>query len=920
MRAFRNLAVWTAAASAFVALPLETEGQVRRDPPADSGTTGAPVTVVPGSGYGAGSAARTILGAGWRDVWGTPVKVPVFDIGIFAGGLKIDKQGGGFQTVTLHMTEEKGWREYRFRSVDKFPGQRMPSSIRGTTLGAFFQDQTSTVFPAAPLLASPFVAAIDALHVEAKLYVMPDDPRLEAHRATFAGMLGTVELKGEEAPEDKPGFAGSSKIKDSDGFFEDFETSRAHRVDEREFLAVRLIDFLIGDADRGSDNYDWARFGDDGSYLWRPISRDRDRAFADARGLVNRLVVRPLNPKVVEFGPTIPLKGLTLQSYRFDRRLLQRLTAPDFEQVAARVQVAVHDTVIEAAINALPREWREQTSAADRLRTTLIARRALLPEVALRFYRQLAAEPDIYLTDDDERAEIVRHADGRVTVTVAGKAAPARIVAAAAVGEMPKPSGGATRIMNGSVDLATSEPPPFFQRTFLPAETNEIRVYLGKGDDVAVIRGGGAPTDAIVVRIIGGGGADVLADSAGGGATFLYDAEGENRFVTTRSTRVSLQPWIAPPHVSGFNPGKAWRPDWGRSAGWSGVIKHAEGAGVVVGVGPRFKSYGFRRLPHHWKGGANFLVGTGNGRVALTADADYRGENSPFGLTLAASASQLEAFRFYGYGNDTPDIGRDLSLVEQNVLAVEPALVWHIGWRAREGLGGMFEEEADVLPGLRPVVGRLHIGPILKWTDPQTRAGSPLAAAPVLGGTSFGHAGFRVGVELDATDRDPIPTSGWNLRANLAAYPPGLDLAETFTRATAAGAAYLPLGERGAHVAFRAAGALASGAFPAQYAPAIGGSSSLRGYRSRRFAGDASANAATELRLPVGTVNILVRSQLGVFGLADVGRVWFDGRGDGGWHTGLGGGVWLSALGQVVNFTYARGDEHRFYLKAGLAF
>jgi hypothetical protein len=884
MRTLGRLTVCTVVISASLGVPLSGQGEVRRDPSVARRAADTLVSVLPGS-YAAGPLTRALLGSGWRDLWVTPVNVPVFDLGTFAGGVKIDKQAGGYQTITLHMTEQNGWREYRFRTVDKFPGQRMPSSIRGTVLGAFFQDQTSSLFPGAPLLAPAFSASIGALHVVPTLYVMPDDPRLGEHRATFAGMLGTVELKGEEAPDDKPGFAGSTKVKDSDGFFEDLVKSRGHRVDEREFLAVRLIDFLIGDADRGSDNHDWARFGSDGNYLWRPISRDRDRAFSDARGTVNHRIVRPFNPKVTEFEPTLPLKGLTQQSYRFDRRLLQRLTSQDFAQIAARVQSAVSDSVIDAAIGALPREWREQKSTMDRLRTTLAARRALLPEVALKFYEKLAGEADVHLTDDDERAEIVRHADGRVTVTV-----PAADAAA----------------------------PPFFQRTFLPDETNEIRVYLGKGDDVAVIRG--SATDDIAVRLIGGGGADVLADSAGGGKVFLYDAEGENRFVTTGGTRVDVRPWTAPVPAHGFSPGNAWRPDWGRKAGWQGAVDHAQGAGLVLGFGPRFRTFGFRRLPYHWRGGANFLVGTSNGRMAVTGWVSHRAENSPLEMAVDARASELETFRFYGYGNDTPDIGRVLSLVEQRVLAVEPALIWHIGWRAREGLGDNLLEEADSnRAGLRPLMGELKVGPVVNLTDPEALAGSPLATG-VVGGSRFTHAGLRVGVELNATDREPIPTSGWTLRANLAAFPKALDLTEAFNTATAAGAAYLPLGGTGASFAFRVGGAVASGDFPAQYAPSIGGSSTLRGYRSRRFSGDASANAATELRVPVGTVNFLVRSKVGVFGLADAGRVWFDGSSNGGWHTGVGGGVWFSALGRAVTLSYARGDEHRFYLKGGLAY
>lgn len=886
MRAFRNLAVWTAAISVIVALPPRSAAQVVRIPVPDSGVTSF-VTIVPGQTYEAGALARNILGSGWRDVWRTAVKVPVFDLGSYAGGVDIEKRGGGFQTITLHLTEHDGWREYRFRSVDKYPVLSLPNSLRGTTAGNIVQDQTGSLFPAAALIVPPFMRAIGGLYMEAKMFVMPDDPRLGKHRATFAGMLGTVEQKGKEAPGDKPGFAGSSKIKGTDEFFEDLSESRAHRLDEREFLAVRLIDFLINDGDRTPDNYDWARYGEPGNYRWRPLSRDRDRAFTDASGLLNRLVVRKFYPKFTEFTTEYSMRGLMTSSYIFDRRLLQRLTAQDFEQIARQVQGAISDSVIEASINLLPPEWREQTEAPERLRTTLRIRRDKLPAAAMRFYGLLASEVDIHLTNDDERADIVRHPDGRVTVTVPG---------------------GADSIRNV----------PFFERTFLPAETNEIRVYLGRGDDAAVIRG--ASNDEIRVRLIGDAGADVLADSAGGGSTFLYDAEGENTFLTKRSTRVSIQPWIAPKPIFGFSPGSAWFPDWGKSFGFGPAFKHVEGGGLVVGFGPRFESHGFRRMPHWWDAKATFLVGTGNGRMAVTTDVDYRAENSPLALTLLARASELEAFRFYGYGNDTPNIGRELSLTEQRVLAVEPALVWNIGWRAREGRGDLLRHQEAELPGLRPIVGHLRIGPVVSWTDAEVQAGSPLAAPSVLGGQTFGLAGFKVGVDLDATDSSPVPTRGWNVRANMAAYPSGFDLPETFNTASASGAMYLPLGGFGPHLAFRAGGAVASGDFPAQYAPSLGGGSSVRGFRSRRFAGDATANGSAELRIPVGTLNFFVRSDVGIFGLADVGRVWFNGRSDGELHTGLGGGIWFAAFGRAVNFSYAYGEQHRFYMKSGLAF
>ena len=111
---------------------------------------------------------------------------------------------------------------------------------------------------------------------------------------------------------------------------------------------------------------------------------------------------------------------------------------------------------------------------------------------------------------------------------------------------------------------------------------------------------------------------------------------------------------------------------------------------------------------------------------------------------------------------------------------------------------------------------------------------------------------------------------------------------------------------------------MASGLFPAQYAAMIGGWNTLRGYRWERFSGDASADGSTELRVPVGTVNLFLRWNAGIFGLADVGRVWSSGESQGRWHKGFGGGVWLEALGRAVSFAYAKGEEHRLYVKAGL--
>jgi hypothetical protein len=864
------------------------------------------VVVTPGEQYRAGAFKRSILGSGWRELWVTPVTAPVFDLSTYAGGLKLDKRGGGMQTLTLHVTEEEGWREYRFRSANKFITQGMPPVLKHTVLGNLLQDEISALLPAAPVLVPPLLEAIGALHVNPQLYVVGDSPRLGALRDTVVGMVGTVELKGSEAPDKQPGFAGSRAIKGTENFLEDIASSRAHRLDEREFLAVRLVDLLINDPDRTADNFDWARFGEEGAYTWRPLPRDRDWAFMNVGGLWNKFVVRKFYPKLVPFTESYPMKGLLHTTHGLDRRLLQRLSANDFRAISLRVQRAMTDSVIASAVARLPREWREQTLADERITTVLRARRDSLPAAAMEFYRTLAGDVDVFGTKEADRIVVVRHDDGRVTVTVTDPERRSPVIASER-----RDDGRFVTLSDGSI-----EPSPFFERTFVPSETNEVRIYADSGDDVAVVRG--VPSDAIVVRIIGGKGNDVLADSAGGGDTFLYDAEGNNRFETASGTHVDQRAWKSLTPGFGFKLDDPWKPDWGKKHGWRPVVDYNTGAGLILGFGPTFREYGFRRLPYHWQANASFLVGTGNGRLGAEAELDHRAENSSRSFRVTARVSQLETIRFFGYGNNTANANRAESLVDQTIVALEPSLVWNVGWRQREDEDPMHK---DSVPGLRPLAGEFRVGSVLGWIKPEPGAASRLSAANVRGVNDFGLAGATVAVKLDRTDDGAVPTMGWKLDADAAAYPPLFSSSDAFGTASAGGSFYVPLGRAGGpHLAMRAGGDVATGDYPVQFSAGLGGKRSLRGYQFRRFAGDAAVHAGTELRVPVGTVNFIIRSQVGVFGLVDAGRVWFDGSSNGGWHSGVGGGLWFSAFGRSVSVAYARGDANRLYFKSGLSY
>ncbi|HEX6574180.1 MAG TPA: hypothetical protein VF042_04345 [Gemmatimonadaceae bacterium] len=842
------------------------------------------VRIVPGPQYEASGIKEKLLGEGWRDLWLTPTRVEVLNLDTYAGGLKVTRRGGGNQTRTLRFSTSDG-REILFRSVNKYPvGQAMPAPIRNSTLGDIIADQVATLFPAGGLPVPPLLNALGVLNVTPRLYVMPDDPRLGEFRKEFAGLLGTVEVSPQEDENDEPGFAGSRKIKSADSFLKDVEESRVHHLNERELFAIRLVDFLMNDNDRTTDNMRFARYGDSTNYTWRPLPRDRDRAFSHADGWLIRYLVHPIYPKLVRFSRDYDFEGLVFESYNIDRRLLQRLTRRDAQEIGERVKNTITNSVIEQAIATLPPEWRSQRGDLTLLRSHLRARRDRIPEVAMTFYDWLATEVDVHGTDKTERAVVDRLPDGRVTVTIRGKNEPA---------------------------TAT----PSYQRTFLPEETNEVRVYLHGGDDVGVVRG--ASDDAITVRLIGGGDDDFLADSAGGGKTRLYDEKGKNKYVESDGTRVSEKEWKTPRQGGGVRFDAPWRPDWGKSSGFGPTFDYVEGGGLVIGAGPRYMSYGFRRLPHRWKAGANVLVGTGNGRPGVNAYADYRFENSPLMFLFDARATRYEAFRFFGYGNNTPKLSTKGSRVNQDLLAIEPSLAWQIGWRSREDLNaGFSKEEGKSDLKLRPTVGTIEAGPVFLWNDATPAPGSPPG---FLTNADMARAGVRAALDLDRTTSSPARL-GYTFKSEALVLPPILDVHEMATTVRAAAATYVPIIPDGLHAAARIGGAAGWGDFAVQDAPYIGGRSSVRGYSARRFIGDKTAFGSVELRQPVGKLPLLINWDAGVFALADAGRVWLDGESPGGWHKAFGGGVWINALGQTLSAAFAHGDGNRFYLQKGMSF
>ncbi|MFV1987184.1 MAG: hypothetical protein ACC682_07870 [Gemmatimonadota bacterium] len=872
--------------------PTHLRAQIAKFPPPEGATTH---TVVPGARYRNAGFARWFLGGGYRDIWVMPVDVPVLDLDTMRGGLTVVETGGFGQSFTLEFLGADGL-QYAVRSLDKDPTRRLAPELQGTVVSAILQDQIAGFLPTAGLVTDGLFEVTGLLYASHELVVVPDDPRLGEFREDYAGLVGLFVDRPQEGPDNTPGFAGSRQVSNTRNFLRRLEEGACNRVDAREYLKARLMDMLVGDRDRHPGQWTWARFPEaDDCFLWRPIPEDRDQAFIRNDGFLMSLY-RLAIPQQVKFGPNYPsLLGLTWNGWELDRQLLVELDEPLWAEVAEEIRLELTDDVIERAVRRLPQGHYDLIG--EFLIASLESRRdQLLPE-ALAYFRMISRSAEIKATDRDELLVFEHHENGNLTVTI--------------------------QYLEGP-----RSDRPYFERTFRPSVTDEVRVFLQGGDDQTRVIGTSA---AIRVRSIGGGGDDRFenASAAGTGRTRFYDDRGDNTFDGPAS--VDERPFDRPPSTNLVH---RYALDWGTFRRIFPELGYSPDLGLQIGFLGQIDTHGFRKVPWASRHELFARISTIGPEIDANWTSRFRESVGPADLLLRASTSGGNSQRFYGFGNDTQlddqdIVGGDFYKVQQRRIVLAPALEWSWGrWGTRTRDDELEEEERR--PEFRPEV-RAGVGPVLKFADApldknEDRFIGTLDPAP-LGVGAFGQLGAEAWFEVDTRDKVGYPARGFRFQSTVNLWAPVWDAEESFGKVQAAVSGFLTPGNspRAPTLALRIGGENLWGAFPFYESAFIGGAHNVRGIKRQRYAGDASLYGNAEIRLPISRFMLLFPTEFGVHGVADVGRVFFEGDPDSAnsWHTGFGGGVWLAIFNRTrtISATLVRGDDKLgFYLQTGFAF
>jgi hypothetical protein len=827
------------------------------------------VVIVPGADYAAGSVTRFLFGDHYRDMWTTPLTVPVLQLATYAGGLRPLERGGSMQTRSLRFGGADG-KQYVFRSVDKDPSLSLPPDLRETYASHVMRDLISAEHPGAGVVVAGLLDAVGVLHATPQLVVMPNDERLGEYRSEFAGMLGLIEERptGENADGSGVGFAGASRVEGSEKLFERVTEHADEQVDAQAFLAARLFDVLVGDWDRHPDQWRWARFGDQRADRWMPIPRDRDWALVNLDGFVWSVarVAYPY-PQFVKFGHEYPdMIWLTWNGRLLDRRFLSELEFPIWDSVATRLRAQITDAVIDNAIQRLPPGLA--TASRSGLRERLIQRRDNLNQAAAAFYRLLADEVEIHATDESEIVDVALAGDGFTDITIRQRT-----------------RAGAPR------DRV------WFHRRFDAKETREVRIYLKKGDDRAVFTGdrGGST----LIRLIGGGGTNSFVDSTANGASTAryYDANPASTSEGKNPRAIDRRPYVPPATRRGWiDPPRDWGSRW-RTPPW---VSYTPDVGPFFGAGVLFKRYGFRHPNYSYSILTRAGYAPTSGRFRADFSTDLRRANSMLHTTFDARVSTLDFIHFYGAGNETPGGSAKAHRVDQRVFIAEPVVHFPIATYTTFDMG----------------IRARHTSTTLKAAE---FAGP---AAP-FGAGSFGQFGVRAGLMFDSRDSAAAARRGVLLSITAAEYP-SLGERKQSGEVRSQVASYLSAGGRFRPVlALRAGAERVWGRYPFFDAAFVGGAETVRGWDEDRFAGDGSLYGNAELRAYLTRVFLLIPADLGVFGLADAGRVFSKGETSSAWHPGFGGGLWVSFLGRANTFSLAaaRSSEGtRVYFRSGFLY
>ncbi len=828
------------------------------------------VTVIPAEEYEAGALFKFFFGEHWRKLWTTPIEVDILDLSLFAGGLTPIEKGGGFQTKSLKFQGADG-NIWKFRSVRKDPSKVLPEELQETIMADVMFDQISSSNPFGALVVVPMLNAVGVLQSTPQIVWLGDDPKLGDFRNDFKNMLGLLEIHPNENEKDSTMFNGATKISGTYSLLNKLEEKRKEKVNSKAYLTARLMDAFLGDWDRHTDQWRWAKINNNDNAEWYPIPRDRDQVFSLYDGLLPNLAVmfvRQLN----SFGDNYPpAKYLSWSGRVLDNRFLSILTKAEWDSVTNFVKTKLTDSLINNSVNMLPKEHVK--IAGTYLANCLKSRRDLLTDYSNEYYNWINNIVEIYGTIKDDYSVINRLSDSTTQVLIYKK--------------------------NKKNEYHNQQ--PYYSNVFYNYNCEEIRLFLLEGDDEIIVKGN--VDNSPYIKVSGGDGKDSFIDSShvngylfsffpipnAENKTIFYDGGEHTIFKTGAGTLINTDKEVQPKtDEERFEPTYIQR---GYDLFFLPNIEYNRSNGLIMGIGPEYTSYNFRMNPYDYRLSFTAKYATVPKTYHLVLHGEFNNIIKNTIISVDLFRTKLLLTNYYGYGNLTSYKHnldeKDYYKTNQEVTKANIGIAFNIA----NNLSSQLSFEYKYLET------NIYNNSIVKLIP---HAGYGLG--------DFHSTSINLNLKYDNRNNTFYPNQGFYIEAGGIIFPQFEENSETFYKGEFDFRWYTQLGFlNNSILALRTGGAKIWGNYPFFEACFVGGKDNLRSYMLERFAGDASLYFQSEIRIPISQIKIIVKGDFGLLTFAETGRVFENGVKSDIWHPSFGTGVWFSIFKHNINLVYNLG-------------
>jgi hypothetical protein len=785
---------------------------------------------------------RFLFGENYRKEYAMETRVPVIRISEIKGGLKPVKRGGGNQSHSLRLVDKQG-KEWVLRSVEKYPEILLPEVFRQTFAAEVVKDNMSAQNPFSALVVPDFASAVDVFHSDPMIgWVVPDN-ELGEFAKLFENTLCLLEQREPEGDSDN-----------SEKMTRKLNENSDYSYDGPMLLRAKALDALLGDWDRHEDQWRWKPVKDEpsGTVKYQVIPRDRDQVFYLSEGVIPRYAQASwLLPMIQGYERNLQdINWFFWEGRAIYGRWFSQLDEAEWNKIVQGFCASVTDEVMEKALKKLPEPG--YSLRHDHLLAQLKERRAKLPAMMNQYYHFINRIVDVQASNKNELIRITDAPGGGLTVNI------------------------------HKIGKDGQQKEQIFNRSFDPAVTQEIRLYVRDGNDSLFLDN---KSSAIKIRLIGVNGQKSYHIENAYRKLRIYGNEDQVKF-SGKTSRI-LAKLDSDTSNMHFVPTDLYtRRTWLLNAGYNIDDR------LLLGLSYKIVQPGFRKLPHGSIHSFSFLHSFATSGFRFNYNSELFQVLGKADLLLQADIFAPEnSQNFYGLGNETKfnkhgDFVR-FYRARFSIFQFDPALRWK--WsKSTMSVGPSFQyyryskDDND---------GRF----ITQSADLHS------ADSATISQDKF-YAGITMRYSYNNRNSDILPSSGVYLDAKLSGYEglnafsnPVLQLNTSFS-------VYQKLDKKRRFVLTdRIGGGLTFGKQAFYQSQFLGGQGNLLGYREYRFGGQHSLYNNLELRFKVADfINYVLPGQFGMLGFHDVGRVWRKGEQSEVWHQGYGGGIYFAPAALTV--------------------